>query len=223
MRIRFGDCVLDSETRELTRADGPVHVSPKAFQLLEVLIRRRPKAMSKEQLHELIWPNTFVSDTALTTIVKEARAAIGDDARAPRFIRTLPAFGYAFRGDAREDGRPAGSGPYCRLVSEGVEVTLREGENILGRGPESVMWLEHDTVSRHHARIRVQDGKALLEDLSSKNGTFLREKSIEGPVELRDGDEIRLGAVALRFRLHQSPQSTKSPDPSPKRADGRRP
>jgi DNA-binding winged helix-turn-helix (wHTH) protein len=210
MRVQFGDCVLDSETRELTRLGERVHLSPKAFRLLELLIERRPKALSKEQLHGLLWPRTFVSDTALTTLVKEARAAIGDNGRAPRFVRTVPAFGYAFSGEARRDRAKVLTDICCRLVGQGAEVTLAEGDNILGRGDESVLWLDDETVSRRHARIRVEGGKALLEDLSSKNGTFLRGERLEGPAELHDGDEFRVGLVPLRFRRYRSPGSTRT-------------
>lgn len=213
IRIRFCDCVFDSETRELTRLGQRVHLSPKAFQLLERLLERRPKAVSKEQLHALLWPRTFVADTTLTTLVKEARAAIGDDARAPRFIRTIQAFGYAFSGEVRDERGPAPSGLCCRLLGQGAEISLGEGENVLGRGPESVLWLDDETVSRQHARIRVETDRALLEDLSSKNGTFLRGERVDSPAELHDGDEIRLGTVALRFRCYRSPQSTRSATP----------
>jgi DNA-binding winged helix-turn-helix (wHTH) protein len=213
VRVRFGDCVFDSETRELTRLGQRVHLSPKAFQLLERLLERRPKAMSKEQLHALLWPRTFVADTTLTTLVKEARAAIGDEARAPRFIRTIPAFGYAFSGEVRDERRPAPSGLCCRLLAQGAEISLGEGENVLGRGPESVLWLDDETVSRQHARIRVETDRAVLEDLSSKNGTFLRGERVGAPAELHDGDEIRLGDVEVRFRCYRSPQSTRSASP----------
>jgi DNA-binding winged helix-turn-helix (wHTH) protein len=208
MRVQFGDCVLDSETRELTRLGERVHLSPKAFRLLELLLERRPKAVSKEQIHGLLWPRTFVEDTALTTLVKEARAAIGDNGRAPRFVRTVPAFGYAFSGEARRE--KVATGICCRLIGQGADVTLAEGDNILGRGEESVLWLDDETVSRRHARIRVEEGKALLEDLSSKNGTFLRGERLEGPAELQDGDEFCVGVVPLRFRRYRTPDSTRS-------------
>ncbi|MEO8190469.1 MAG: FHA domain-containing protein [Acidobacteriota bacterium] len=82
----------------------------------------------------------------------------------------------------------------------GREAALIDGENIVGRGPESVLWLEDDTVSRAHARIRIALESATLEDLSSKNGTFLRGRRIEACEPLQDGDEIRVGDVPLRFR-----------------------
>ena len=106
MRFRFGECVLDSETHELLREGRAVRVSPKAFHLLSALIEKRPRALSKDELHAALWPKTFVADTTLTSLVKELRAAIGDVADAPRYVRTVPSFGYAFSGDAREVRRP---------------------------------------------------------------------------------------------------------------------
>ena len=102
MRVRFGDCVLDSETRELRVGGKLVHVQPKAFQFLELLLQNRPKALSKDVLHERLWPGTFVSDGTLTSLLAEVREVVGDDAHQPRFIRTVHRFGYAFSGEAQE-------------------------------------------------------------------------------------------------------------------------
>lgn len=210
MRVRFGDCVLDTETRELSRVGEPIRVAPKVFRLLELLLERRPKAVSKEQFHELLWPRTFVTDAALTSVVKEARAAIGDDARKPRFIRTVPGFGYAFTEDVRPERGSNRPGLSFRIAGQGAEVNLAEGDNVLGRGSDSILWIDHDTVSRRHARIRVEEGRAVLEDLASKNGTFLRGVRVDAPTELADGDEFRLGDVPVRFRRYETPASTRS-------------
>jgi DNA-binding winged helix-turn-helix (wHTH) protein len=210
MRVRFGDCVFDSETRELLRVGRAARVSPRAFQLLQVLLEKRPKAVSKDELHAVLWPKTFVADTTLTGLVKELRAAIGDDARAPRFIRTIPAFGYAFSGEARDVRRPVRVGYFCRVIGPDSQAGLADGDNILGRGPESVLWIDEETVSRRHARIRVERESAVLEDLSSRNGTFLGKRRVDAQAVLRDGDEIRLGNLSLRFRASGSPESTRS-------------
>jgi DNA-binding winged helix-turn-helix (wHTH) protein len=210
MRVRFGDCVLDTETRELSCLGNPIRVAPKVFRFLELLLERRPKAVNKEQIHELLWPRTHVTDAALTSVVKDARAAIGDDARNPRFIRTVAGFGYAFTADVRPERGAGGSGLSHRISGQGAEVNLADGENILGRGSESVLWIDHDTVSRRHARIRIEEGRAMLEDLGSKNGTFLRGERIDGPAELLEGDEFRLGDVPIRYRRRESPGSTRS-------------
>ncbi|HEY7575129.1 MAG TPA: winged helix-turn-helix domain-containing protein, partial [Thermoanaerobaculia bacterium] len=173
MRVRFGDCVFDAETRELLCAGRPARVSPKAFQLLGVLLDKRPRALSKDEIHAALWPKTFVADTTLTTLVKELRAVLGDDAEEPRYIRTVPAFGYAFSGEARDVRRRPPSGFFCRLIGPDSEAGLSDGDNVIGRGPESVLWVDDETVSRAHARIRVEGERAILEDLDSHNGTFV--------------------------------------------------
>jgi DNA-binding winged helix-turn-helix (wHTH) protein len=212
MSIRFADCVLDSETRELLRDGRAVRVSPKAFQLLALLLGERPRALSKEAIHAALWPKTFVADTTLTTLVKELRATLGDDASSPRYIRTLPGFGYAFSGDAHEVRRPK-DGFLCRLIGRESQAGLSEGENIVGRGPDSVLWVDDETVSRAHARIRVEGAKATIEDLGSHNGTFIGRRRVRAATALRDGDEVRLGAIKVTFRRAVSPSSTKSAKP----------
>src|ERR1039457_134046 len=109
MRLTFGRCLFDSGAREVSRDGRPVAISPKAFQLLEILIDRRPNAVSKDQLRELLWPNAFVSDANLPNLVAELRAVLLDEARNPRVIRTVQRFGYAFCAEAvpSEPGRPA--------------------------------------------------------------------------------------------------------------------
>src|SRR5262245_49255434 len=102
MRFQFGPFSLDTETRQIARADEPIHVSPKAFELLTALVEARPRALSKADLHERLWPDTFVSDANLAILIREIRRALDDSARAPKFIRTLHGFGYAFSGSAAE-------------------------------------------------------------------------------------------------------------------------
>lgn len=214
MRTRFDGCVLDSSTRELLRGNKPVHLSPKAFELIELLLAERPKAVSKADIHERLWPKTFVADSTLTKLVAEARAAIGDDAREPRFIRTVHVFGYAFSGAASDSRRGApssgGGGFLYRLIGDGRETNLEEGENVLGRGPESILWIDDESVSRRHARIAISGETAILEDLGSKNGTYLKEKRLESPSPLSDGDDIRLGVVRFKLRVFRGLPSTKS-------------
>src|SRR5215471_18625224 len=134
MRLHFGDCVMDLGTREVFQGGSPATVSPKAFQLLEILIDRRPNAVSKQDLHGLLWPDTFVSDANLPNLVRELRSALGDDAKQPRMIRTIPRYGYAFAGEIAADAaRPARSELVYKLIWKDREIALAEGENILGR------------------------------------------------------------------------------------------
>ena len=96
MQVSFGEFVLDLDSRELRRGAEPVRMSPKAFQLLEILVTNRPKALSKADLQDRLWPDTFVVEKNLANLVSEIRQALGDSPSAPGFIRTVPRYGYAF-------------------------------------------------------------------------------------------------------------------------------
>jgi Tol biopolymer transport system component/DNA-binding winged helix-turn-helix (wHTH) protein len=99
MQVSFGDFVLDRATRQLLHRRTERHLEPKAFELLELLLDRRPQAVGKEEIHERLWPNTFVSESSVTGLVGQIRQALGDDSRQPRFVRTVHGFGYAFVGE----------------------------------------------------------------------------------------------------------------------------
>ena len=205
MTVRFGACVLDPGTRELRRDGAPVHLAPKAFELLVALLESRPRPLSKADLSRRLWPQTFVHEANLANVVAELRTAIGDDARRPRFVRTVHAFGYAFSGPAAEDVTPPGSAEvhpflYCLMGEAGI-ATLVEGDHLLGRSHESAIHLDAPSVSRRHARLQVFRGQAILEDLGSRHGTFVRGEKLKGPERLEDGDAFRLGSVALTFRV----------------------
>ena len=200
MRLGFGDFIFDSETRELLRR-GPVPVSPKAFQLLEILIESRPKALSKSELHDRLWPNTFVVDANLSNLIGEIRRALDDDPRQPRYVRTVHRFGYAFHADTVDLARNDTGNVVCRLIWAGGSATLREGEHILGRDPDAEVLLDSPSVSRCHARIRVADGHATFEDLGSKNGSSVGGRPTQGRVPLADRDVITTGIIELTFRI----------------------
>jgi len=203
--VHFGEFAVDFGSRQVLRGARAVHVGPKAFELLQLLLTKRPQALSKTQLQNQLWPRTFVSESSLTSVVTELRAALADEARRPRFIRTVYGYGYAFCGEATEvaSGVPTITprDVRLRLFLEDREIALRAGENVLGRVDEGIAWFESATVSRLHARIFVSDGQATIEDLGSKNGTFLRGKRLTGAVTLTDGDDILLGRVRMTFRV----------------------
>lgn len=206
-----GDWIFDSDTREVIREGAAVPLSPKSFDLLELLIRKRPKAVSKVDIHDHLWPGTFVSSANLANLVAELRAALGDDARAPRILRTVPRFGYAFAADASKKAPAPSAAPFtCRLVWGPREIALDPGENLIGRDRDSVVWIDDASVSRRHARISVDDSGATVEDLGSKNGTFLRGRRIEKPARLADKDAIKIGPASMVFRLFKRTGSTAS-------------
>jgi DNA-binding winged helix-turn-helix (wHTH) protein len=214
MRVRFGRFVLDRESRELLRGDEHVPLSPKAFDLLSLLVDHRPKAMSKSDLLERVWPDTFVVEKNLANLVGEIREAIGDDPSDPRFIRTVHRFGYAFRDpaarpDADTPARPGGARSF-RLKWVNGRATLEEGEHLVGRDPDAEIFLNQAGVSRRHARVVIAAGRATIDDLGSKNGTFVGDQRVNGPTSLGDGDVIGIGSVKLTLRIFQTPSSTRT-------------
>jgi DNA-binding winged helix-turn-helix (wHTH) protein len=214
MRLRFDLFLLDTEARELRRAGQIVHLAPKAFALLELLLGGRGKALGKDDLFARLWPGTFVVEANLAGLVADLRTALGDSAREPRFVRTVHGFGYAFCGTVEEEPRQGvGSAvPVShRLTWPTGDVVLRGGNNLLGRDPEARVVLDHPSVSRRHAHIVVDDdGEARIEDLGSRNGTYLRGKRLTGVLSLADGDAIRLGSVDMTYRRLAAPGSTQA-------------
>ena len=213
MAYRFDDFVLDEGSRQLLRCGQAVHLSPKAFDLLSRLIRARPQALSKAELHNHLWPGTFVTDASLGMLVTEIRSALGDTAKESRFVRTVHRFGYAFQGRVTELAKPSSnaSGPFeaiCWLVSTSQQFMLADGANLVGRDPRAAIWLDAPGISRHHARLIVDGGHVVVEDLGSKNGTHLRGQLLTQPLEVADGDEIRFGSMTLTLRLLPALRST---------------
>jgi hypothetical protein len=134
--------------------------------------------------------------------VKEVREALADDARNPRYVRTVHGVGYAFCGDARgSDGEPGGEPAIVyRLEWEGGLIALAEGEYLLGRHAGSVVPIASETVSRRHALLHISGGQVVLEDLGSRHGTFVDGRPIQAPRVLADGDSFLLGPLAFTLR-----------------------
>lgn len=199
MRVSFGEFVIDVDERRLFSRGQEVRLTPKAFDLLTLLIENRPKALAKQEIFDRLWPGTFVTENNLATLVADLRSALGDRASEPRFIRTVYAFGYSFIGQAVEPRAESAlrKQPRWMLLSEGREIPLCEGENVLGRTGPGVVALESSTVSRHHARLTITGGEAVIEDLGSKNGTWVGPVEVSGPTPLRNGDAIRLGSLVV--------------------------
>ena len=211
--FRFGSFSLDPRTRQLLRGEQEISLSPKAFQLLLLLVENRSRAMSRNELQQQLWPSTFVLDTNLAGLIAEVRRALGDTADDPAFVRTMHRFGYRFIADVLEvvDSLVSGE-PVTKywLVWETKQVPLSEGENIVGRGVDASVWIDASGVSRHHARIVVREGAAILEDLGSKNGTYVAGHRVTTPHRLADGDQVRLGSVVITFRIPQAPGPTET-------------
>ncbi len=212
VRVRFGDFVFDSGTRQLTRSGEVQTLSPRAFELLGALLEARPEALSRKQLNERLWPDTWVSQANLTWIVSELRKALSDNAHRPTLVRTVHRFGYAFAGEATEIAEPR---PPAATSSRWLEwgerqIPLSEGEHILGRDPGALVRITTPRVSRRHARIRIQGDRAVLEDLGSKNGTCIGDDRIEAPTDLADRDEIWIGSEVLTYRAAPTTLATET-------------
>jgi DNA-binding winged helix-turn-helix (wHTH) protein len=209
MRVRFGDFVLDRATRQLSKNGEVRPLEPKAYALLDLLISRRPAAVSKQEIRDELWPDTFVSESHLTSLAARVRRALDAGARRPGFLRTVHGFGYAFSAEASEEENAHGPArTVAQIEWNGELLRLMEGENVIGRGEESAVRINAQGVSRRHARIVADAGRFTLEDLGSKNGTYFREQKLKGPAALEDGDAFRLGRTALAFRLSRSLRTT---------------
>jgi DNA-binding winged helix-turn-helix (wHTH) protein len=221
MRVLFADFVLDRATRQLLRDGKERHVEPKAFELLDFLLERRPEAVAKSEILERLWPGTFVSESSLTGLVAQVRRALGDDPRRARFVRTVHGFGYAFSADALAE--PAANTRADRIqakvIWEDQVILLESGQNVLGRDEDVTVRIDAPGISRRHARIVVHQGQATIEDLGSKNGTYLRERRLDAPAPLEDGDTFRLGRQLLVFRSSHKTTATVTEMASPRRSD----
>jgi hypothetical protein len=203
----------------LLRDGQEVHLSPKAFDLLNCLVENRARAMSRAELQQHVWPSTFVLDTNLATLVAEIRRALDDDAEDPRFVRTMHRFGYWFVGSVRKEdaiGTSTNTPLHYWLIWETRQIPLTEGEHVVGRSPDAAVWIDAAGVSRHHARVTVAGETITVEDLGSKNGTFVRGTRITTQHPLADGDQIRFGSVVVTFRIPPPVGTTES---APSRAE----
>ena len=205
MRYLFANCLLDTKSREFRRGSADVHLSPKAHELLRLLITQRPRVVSKAELMQALWPETFVVEGNLPVLIAELRTAIGSrPAVAAAVIKTHHGIGYSFAAPVlAEKNRPpsdqgGGSGPLLKIGRR--RVALSPGENEIGRDSESDVHITDASVSRSHARITLTAAVATLEDRGSRNGTKVNGTLIKTPVELRDGDELMFGQVSAQYQ-----------------------
>ena len=206
--------VIDAGARLVRRDGSDILLAPKAFELLLILVGNRPNAVTHEQLHAALWPGVHVSETSLAALVTQLRKALGDTSGEGRVIRTLHRVGYAFIGDAVVTGQvSANETPVCRLIWRGQSIPVRTGDSVIGRDRACAVHIDADSVSRQHARLRLTAGEASLEDLGSKNGTWVGGDRIQGAVPLADGTTFRLGSEPVRFELAALEPPTKTAAP----------
>jgi hypothetical protein len=212
MTLHFAHFSCDIASRQLWVRGREAHLSPKAFELLALLIERRPHAVSKQDIRERLWPGTFVTESNLPTLISEIREALGDTGKNPRIIRTLHRIGYAFQAAPLPARGPAAlvATPHGWLLGPAAEIALFDGENVLGREGSGVILLKSGTVSRRHARLTIDDQRAVLEDLGSKNGTYVNDERVNGPTLVAEGDQVRIGSLLFTFRSAQRTATTET-------------
>src|SRR5438045_3166549 len=190
-RVRFGAFEFDAATRELLREGQRVHLSPKSFDLLEILIERRPALVTKTELQDRLWPDAVVLEANLGNASAGIRKAPGDDPRSPQYVATVSRRGYRFCGRVEVVGRPEAARPHAAvrwwLVWRESILPLAEGVNVVGRHPECDVWIDAGSVSRAHADIAIAGGRATIEDRQSTNGTFVAGARLAVRPALVDG------------------------------------
>ncbi len=222
MRLKFEDCVLDLRARQLKRADKVVPLEPKMYDLLEVLITRRPAVVTNSELDEVLWPEVYVARTSLTRLVSELRAVLGDTPRDSHIIRTAYKTGYAFCASVTSLTSTGAAPARIEVIWKSQTLALPDGEYIAGRDADCSLVIDASTVSRRHARITVLSGRVTIEDLDSTNGTFVNGTRISLPTTAVPGNSIALGSEALQLRMRGPAAQTVKIDSARESTDLRR-
>lgn len=214
MRYDFGRCHLDTVSREVSLDCVSGHLSPKAFELLRLLLEERPRVIPKAELMQRLWPDAFVEEANLPVLIAEARAAVGD-AGIGELIKTHHRVGYGFAADVRESSsalhRSTSGTQWLLLLPDGRRLALNAGSNVVGRDGDADVGLNDPSVSRRHGRIAIDGETATVEDLGSKNGTRVNGGLVSKPVRLAKGDLVAFGGVEVRIDTQLFDDTATSP------------
>ena len=222
------DWTVEPQCNRISNGEISVHLEPKAMKVLLCLADRAGEVVTRQALVDNVWATEFISDSTLTHTVADLRRALADDARAPRFIETIPKRGYRLVAEmvadslpnAAADGRRRVRVPLAVIIGERVRVSNREASILsdhflflgdqeipltdrtifFGRGEEADIQILVPEVSRCHARIEIESVAVMIEDLGSKNGTLVNNEPIDRRFELASGDAISIGPTTLVFR-----------------------
>jgi len=222
------DWFVQPRLGRIVRRQIVVSLRPRVMEVLVALADRAGDVMSKGELVDVVWSSGFVSDNTITHCIKELRKDLGDTTKPPRLVQTIPRRGYRLTGSVRTADSTGGTSLIDQarfmLAAERLNVYLVDGENVIGRGGEAQIVIQSSWISRHHARIVVGEHGVTIEDLGSKNGTFVCDQMIDQPTRLCDGDVLRIGDHRFEFRswdedgrdatwTMQSPSATHEPHP----------
>jgi len=205
--FRLEDWVVEPWLGRMVRGQVVVTLRPRVMELLVLFAERAGDVVTKREIVDRVWSSGFVADNTVVHCVTELREALGDSRETPHCLQTIPRRGYRVLGriqplDENEDPPRVEDARY-ELLADRWNAFLVDGENLIGRGGDAQIVTESPRVSRHHARILVSRDGAVIEDLGSKNGTFVGGRRIDGPTPLADLDEVRIGDVILLFRCRE--------------------
>jgi DNA-binding winged helix-turn-helix (wHTH) protein len=212
--FQLGDWLVEPTLDRISRDGEIVRLRPRAMDVLICLAHEAGKLASKQNLIDAVWRTEFVSEHALTQVIAELRSALGDNAKSPSYIENIPRRGYRLVAavtpivtsvpSARDASLP------FKLQGEDSDHRLVQGPNIIGRTADAHICIDRTEVSRCHARIAVSGTTATIEDLGSKNGTYLNGERLDAPAMLTNGDEIWIGrsVARLRFLVEGEPTMT---------------
>lgn len=197
--FRLGEWLVEPRLNRLTRDGESIQIELKMMDVLVCLARCAGEVVTRRQLVDSVWDEGFVADNTISHAVAQLRKAFGDSHRNPMFIETIHRRGYRLIAPVHFDETSSFMNSATHFsylaVARGIEVPLFDGANLIGRGPDTAIMIPSMKVSRHHAKITVEHDAASLEDLGSKNGTYLNGTKIQEPVQLDGGDLIGVGCV----------------------------
>jgi DNA-binding winged helix-turn-helix (wHTH) protein len=212
--FHLGSWMVEPTLDRISKNGRAVRLRPRAMDVLTALALSAGDLVSKRSLIDEVWRTEFVSDHALTQVIAELRAALGDNAGNPTFIENIPRRGYRLVAPVTPVLESVASNngvsmPF-KLETENGSQPLIQGQNVIGRTEEADICLDKTEVSRCHAMITVQGTTAIIEDLGSKNGTYVNGRQLEGPATLNNGDEIWIGRSVARMRFLIEGEPTKT-------------
>jgi len=222
------DWIVEPQLNRVSNGEVSVHLEPKAMEVLVCLADHAGEVVSRQDLVDSVWTVEVVADSTLTHTIADLRRALADDARAPRFIETIPKRGYRLivgtgAGEQGESpGRQAAAGydPLAVIVGKRVHLGNRDGSDlsdhslfladqkislpgsaiVLGRGKDADIRILVPEVSRLHARLKLESETVEVEDLASKNGTLVNGTPITSRQELKSGDAMSIGPITMVYR-----------------------
>jgi DNA-binding winged helix-turn-helix (wHTH) protein len=157
--LEFGSFRVDPEERVLLRGDEAIPLTPKAFDLLLVLVERSGQVVTKDDLMRLLWPDTFVEESNLGQHVFQLRKALGERAQDPSYILTVPGRGYRFAQKVR--ALPMGDDIVLESYSRSRVIVeeklnggiLDQGQQVALLSPRDLKALSPPPITRAHLRI----------------------------------------------------------------------